>query len=180
MATVYDIVRGINQAAANAYDGNHKGRYRTDGKDDLIGLKREEGCVITDSRVMDGFKVRIAGPVLIVSYQSEMPIKTFHNSKLGDEMESTFKDIVKYLKKEYKNINDETLTLSPMGPCDIHLQNMSKIRTWVQCQKSYKIGNMKDVIPVGEPSEDRLEDNFKKFLDQSSNKKPQNVTRKND
>ena len=180
MATVYDIVKGINQAAANAYDGNHKGRYRTDGKDDLIGLKREEGCVITDSRVMDGFKVRIAGPVLIVSYQSEMPIKTFHNSKLGDEMESTFKDIVKYLKKEYKNINNETLTLSPMGPCDIHLQNMSKIRTWVQCQKSYKIGNMKDVIPVGEPSEDRLEDNFKKFLDQSSNKKPQNVTRKND
>ena len=180
MATVYDIVRGINQAAANAYDGNHKGRYRTDGKDDLIGLKREEGCVITDSRVMDGFKVRIAGPVLIVSYQSEMPIKTFHNSKLGDEMESTFKDIVKYLKKEYKNINDETLTLSPMGPCDIHLQNMSKIRTWVQCQKSYKIGNMKDVIPVGEPSEDRLEDSFKKFLNQSSKKKPQNVTRKND
>ena len=180
MATVYDIVKGINQAAANAYDGNHKGRYRTDGKDDLIGLKREEGCVITDSRVMDGFKVRIAGPVLIVSYQSEMPIKTFHNSKLGDEMESTFKDIVKYLKKEYKNINDETLTLSPMGPCDIHLQNMSKIRTWVQCQKSYKIGNMKDVIPVGEPSEDRLEDSFKKFLNQSSKKKPQNVTRKND
>ena len=44
---------------------------------------------------MDGFKVRIAGPVLIVSYQSEMPIKTFHNSKLGDEMESTFKDIIK-------------------------------------------------------------------------------------
>ena len=37
----------------------------TDGKDDLIGLKREEGCaLITDSRVMDGFKVRISGPVL--------------------------------------------------------------------------------------------------------------------
>ena len=29
MATVYDIIRGINQAAANAYDGNHKGaRFR--------------------------------------------------------------------------------------------------------------------------------------------------------
>jgi hypothetical protein len=40
---------------------------------------------------------------------------------------------------------------------------------------------MKDVIPVGEPSEDRLEDNFRKFLDQSTDKKPENVTRpKND
>ena len=180
MATVYDIVKGINQAAANAYDGNHKGRYRTDGKDDLIGLKREEGCVITDSRVMDGFKVKVAGPVLIVSYQSEMPIKSFHNSKLGDEMEAMFANIVKYLKKEYKNINNETLSLTPVGPCDIHLQNMSKIRTWVQCQKNYKIGNMGDTIPVGEPSEDRLEDNFRKFLDQSTDKKPSNVTRPND
>ena len=180
MATVYDIVKGINQAAANAYDGNHKGRYRTDGKDDLIGLKREEGCVITDSRVMDGFKVRVAGSVLIISYQSEMPIKSFHNSKLGDEMEATFANIVKYLKKEYKNINNETLSLTPVGPCDIHLQNMSKIRTWVQCQKNYKIGNMGDTIPVGEPSEDRLEDNFRKFLDQSTDKNPSNVTRPND
>lgn len=181
MATVYDIVRGINQAAANAYDGSHDARFREDGKEDKIGLKREEGCAITDSRVMDGFKVRIAGPVLIVSYQSEMPIKSFHNSKLGDEMESVFKDIVKYLKKEYQNINNEALSLTPMGPCDVHLQNMSKIRTWVQCQKNYKIGNMKDTVAVGEPSEDRLEDNFRKFLDQSTDKKPQNVTRpKND
>ena len=181
MATVYDIVKGINQAAANAYDGNHKGRYRTDGKDDLIGLKREEGCVITDSRVMDGFKVRVAGPVLIVSYQSEMPIKSFHNSKLGDEMEAIFANIVKYLKKEYKNINNEALSLTPMGPCDVLLQNMSKIRTWVQCQKSYKIGNMGDATPVGEPSEDRLEDGFRKFLEQSTDKNPPNVTRpKND
>ena len=180
MATVYDIVRGINQAAANAYDGNHKASLRTDGKDDLIGLKREEGCVIKDSRVMDGFKVRIAGPVLIVSYQSEMPVKAFHNSKLSDEIESMFADIVKYLKKEYKNINNETLSLTPTGPCDILLQNMSKVRTWVQCQKNYKIGNMKDVVPVGEPSTDRLEDNFRKFLELSSDKDPQNVNRPND
>tara|TARA_B100000282_G_C31557623_1_gene410514 strand:+ start:23 stop:565 length:543 start_codon:yes stop_codon:yes gene_type:complete len=180
MATVYDIVKGINQAASNAYDGNHDARFRTDGKDDLIGLKREEGCAINDSRVMDGFKVRIAGPVLIVSYQSEMPIKSFHNTKLGDEMEAVFRDIVKYLKKEYQNINNEALSLTPLGPCDILLQNLSKVRTFVVCHKNYRIGNMKDTIPVGEPSEDRLEANFKKFLDQSTDKNPSNVTRPND
>ena len=91
-----------------------------------------------------------------------------------------FADIVKYLKKEYKNINNETLSLTPTGPCDILLQNMSKVRTWVQCQKNYKIGNMKDVLPVGEPSTDRLEDNFRKFLELSSDKDPQNVNRPND
>ena len=57
---------------------------------------------------------------------------------------------------------------------------MSKVRTWVQATKVYTIGNMKDVLPVGEPSKDRLEDSFKKFLELSSDKKPKNVTRPND
>lgn len=180
MATVYDIIKGINQAAANAYDGAHDKRFTEDDKDNLIGLKREEGCPIHDSRVMDGFKVRISGPKLIVSYQSEMPIKSVHNTKLGDEMEATYKDIIKFLKKEYKNITGDALNLTAQGPCDIRLQNMSRVRTWVECLKVYTIGGLKDVIAVGEPSKDRLEDNFRKFLELSTDKDPQNVTRKND
>ncbi len=180
MATVYDIVKGINQAAANAYDGAHDARFRTDGKDDPIGLKREKGCALNDSRVMDGFKVRMSGPKLIVSYQSEMPTSSFHNTKLDEELEQTFADITKFLKKEYKNLTDEALTLTADGPANMLLQNMSKIRTWVQASKVYTVGNMKEVSPVGEPSEDRLEDKFRKFLEQSSDKKPENVTRPND
>jgi len=180
MATVYDIVKGINQAASNAYDGAQDGRFREDGEDDPIGLKREKGCALNDSRVMDGFKVRISGPKLIVSYQSEMPVSSFHNTKLDQEMEQMFANIVKFLKKEYKKVTSETLTLSDDGPCSIMLQNMSKIRTWAQCSKVYTVSNLKDVIPVGEPSEDRLEDKFRKFLEQSSDKRPQNDTRPND
>ena len=175
--TVYDIIAGIGQAAANASDGAHDGRFRVDGKDSLIGLKREEGCSINDSRVMDGFKVRISGPKLIISYQSEMPIKAIHNTKLGNEIETTYNDIVKFLKKEYKSITKNTLTLTAQGPSDILLQNMSRVRTWVQCQKVYIIGGLKDVTSVGEPSKDRLEDSFRKFLELSTDKKPQNVTR---
>ena len=180
MATVYDIVKGINQAAANAYDGSHDARFRTDGKDDPIGLKREKGCALNDSRVIDGFKVRMSGPKLIVSYQTEMPMSSFHNTKLDEELEQTFADIVKFLKKEYKNLTGETLTLTEDGPAGMLLQNMSKIRTFVQASKVYTVGNLKDVVPVGEPSQDRLEDNFRKFLEQSSDKRPQNDTRPND
>ena len=180
MASVLDIVRGISQAAANAYDGSHDARFRTDGEDDPIGLKREKGCALNDSRVMDGFKVRMSGPKLIVSYQSEMPMSSFHNTKLDEELEQTFADIAKFLKKEYKSLSGDTLSLTEDGPASMMLQNMSKIRTWVQASKVYTVGNMKDVLPVGEPSEDRLEDKFKKFLEQSTDKNPENVTRPND
>ena len=102
----------------------------------------------------------------------------FHNTKLDQELEQTYADIVKFLKKEYKKIVGETLSLKEDGKVDFILQNMSKIRTWVQATKSYTVGNMKDVIEVAEPSEDRLEANFKKFLELSTDKQPENVTRK--
>ncbi len=179
MATVYDIVKGINQAAANAYDGSHDSRYVEEGEDKVIGLKREQGCVINDSRVMDGFNVRMAGPKLIVSYQSEMPMAAFHNTKLDEELEQTYADIAKFLKKEYKKVVGEALSLTEDGPCDFILQNMSKIRTWVQATKTYTVGNMKDAIPVDNTFKEAThEDNFKKFLELSTDKKPENVTRK--
>ena len=107
-------------------------------------------------------------------------MSSFHNTKLDEELEQTFADIAKFLKKEYKSLSGDTLSLTEDGPASMMLQNMSKIRTWVQASKVYTVGNMKDVLPVGEPSEDRLEDKFKKFLEQSTDKKPQNVTRPND
>ena len=45
-----------------------------------------------------------------------MPIKSFHNTKLGElEMEAVFADIVKFLKKEYKNVNGRNTILNPDG-----------------------------------------------------------------
>jgi len=179
MATVYDIIKGINQAAANAYDGTHDSRYTEEGKETPIGLNREEGCPINDSRVMDGFKVRMSGPKLMITYQSEIPMRDFHNSKMADEIEQIYSKIASFLKKEYKKITGETLTLTSDGDADILAQNMSKVRTWVQCLKTYTVGGLKDVVPVGEPSEDRLEAGFKTFLEQGGfGKRPDNDTRK--
>jgi len=184
MATVYDIIKGLAQAAANAYDGSQYEKYSYDGEARKIGLKREEGDPITDSRVMDGFKVRISGPKLIVSYHSELSIKSFHNSKLDEEIERIYKDIVNYLKKEYKVITGNTIALKADGPADIFLQNMSRIRTWCQCQKVYTIGGLKDVEGVGEnlpgDSKEKLRTAIEKWLETgkpkyAAAKKPSNV-----
>ena len=100
MATVYDIVKGLAQAAANAYDGAQYEKYAADGKARKIGLKREEGDAVLDSRVIDGFKVRFVGPKLIITYLTELSLKEYHNSKLDEEIERVYKDIVKFLKKD--------------------------------------------------------------------------------
>ena len=161
MATVYDIIKGINQAAANAYDGSHDASLQADGKARDAGLTRQDGHYINDRRVMDGFKVSIHGPILRVNYQAEVRIKDVQKNDFEDQIASHLEDIVKFLKKEYKNLTNEALTLTADGPCSMMLQNMSKIRTWVQASKVYTVGNMKDIVPVGEPSQDRLEDNLR-------------------
>ena len=87
-------------------------------------------------------------------------------------------------RKEYKKITGNGLTLSAQGDASVHAQNMSKVRSWVQATKTYKIGGLGDMDEIGpESSEDRLDKAYKSFLaigkDQyPGTKKPKNVTSK--
>ena len=112
MATTLEIVRGIKQAMANAYDGAHDERF-VDGEDLVkkIGLKREEGCPMSDYRSMDAVFVKIHGTDMYVHYHTEVPSKDSHNSKLKSEIEQRIADTVSYLKKEYRKIE----TYKPSG-----------------------------------------------------------------
>jgi hypothetical protein len=170
MATVYEIIQGINQAAANAFDGSEA----------KVGLDREEGDPILDRRVMDGFKVRFIGPILRVSYQSEIRLQDVKAKGFEDSIISKLKDIVKFLKKEYKAITGNTLTLTPEGDHNILVQRMSNYRTDVQAQCDYKIGGLKDVGDVKAGSDkDRLDKAIKSWLELGPGKKrPSNDTRK--
>ena len=127
-----EIIRGISQAAANAYDGGHDEKYSYDGEARKVGLKREEGDPIIDKRVMDGFKVRFHGPLLCISYHGEIKIKDIHNKKFESEIESMINDIAKFLRKEYKSVTGNSLTLTAEGDVKVDVQSTSRIRAWVQ------------------------------------------------
>jgi len=180
MATTLEIIRGISQAAANAYDGAHVENYSSDGKARTVGLKREEGNPITDKRVMDGFGVRFRGNQLCINYQSELQLKEVYGGSFESDIESMLSNIAKFLKKEYKVITGDSLTLTPSGEVEIIVQNTSRIRAWCQAHQYYDIGSLKEVEGITSPSEDRLDSSFKKFLDQGGfkGKRPQNDSRK--
>ena len=171
MATILDIIKGLNQAASNAYDG-----YQT--MDDKIGLKREEGNPILDSRLMDGFAVRFAGQNIIVTYQSEISMKEIHpRPAFENEIELRFGDIIKFLKKEYKKITKESVSLTEVAPADILVQSTSRVRNWVQATKQYTIGSVADTEAVRSGSTDDLEANIKQFMDKYSTKTAPNDER---
>jgi Holliday junction resolvase-like predicted endonuclease len=164
MATVLDIVRGMSQAAANAYDGGHNEKYSLDGEERKIGLKREEGDPIIDSRVIDGFGVRMSGPILTVSYQSDIKLKDVYAGDIEAEVDDMIENVVKFLKKEYKKITGDSLSLNSEGEVDVLVQNTSKVRVFVTGKKNYRVGNLDGVLEVREPSEDRLDKSIRDFL----------------
>ena len=157
-----DVIRGIAQAAANSYDGALDDK----GEPIKIGLKREEGNPMLDTRVMDGFKVRLSGDKLIVSYQSDIKLKDVYKGNFQNEIEDIMSDIVSFLKKEYKKITGKALALKAVGECDSLVQSTSRVRVFVNASKTYQIGGVDDVEENEKPSEERLEGSFKKFLDQ--------------
>ncbi len=157
-----DVVRGIMQAAADSYDG----ALDEKGEPIKIGLKREEGNPILDTRVMDGFKCNIDGKKLIVKYQSDLLLRDVCRGNLENELEQTFASIIKHLKKQYKKITGEALRLKAEGDCDSIVQSTSRVRVFVLATKVYEIQSLKDAENRLEPSGDNLDKNFKNFLAQ--------------
>jgi hypothetical protein len=188
MATTLEVIRGLSQAAANAYDGGHDEKYSYDGEARKIGLFREEGDVITDSRgaAMDGFGIRFQGNRLIISYQYDCMLKHVHESGFEDVINEKVANVAKYLRSEYKKVTGDGLTLSKEGDCDILVEYISRIRTSVKACQVYKIGGLKEVEDSDNGSANRDVDSaIKSWLGMgkdkfSGTKKPSNVTRKND
>lgn len=131
MADIYEIVQGIKQAEMNAKDHPYGGSEPP--------LDRVEGHKINDSRVNDGFKVSVGGDVLGVLYHSEIPIKRAHDVNFEEDMKKKLEEIVSFLKKEYKTITDNTLSLSKEGEIQVFTQSVSNVRTYVQAKCYYKI-----------------------------------------
>ena len=176
MATTLEIVRGISQVMANSHDGALDDK----GEPIKIGLKREEGDPILDSRVMDGFGVKFNGNKLIINYHSEIKLKEVYSNSFESDIESTINDVAKFLKKEYKVITGNSLSLSPEGEVNIVVQSTSRVRVWAQAARTYTIGSLNEVEEIKAPSEDKMDVSFRKFLDAGGfqGKRPQNDTRK--
>jgi len=127
MATVYEIVQGLSQAAANAYDG----ATTDDGEQLNAGLQREEGDPILDKRVMDGFGVRFYGNMMCLTYHSEVQLKEVYASGFEGDVEQRVADIASFLKKEYKKLTGNSVSLTAEGEIDVRVENSSRVRSWV-------------------------------------------------
>ena len=176
MSSTYQIVQGLAQAAANAYDGAHDERYALDGQARKVGLNREQGHPILDKRVNDGFSVKFYGNSMIINYQSDVRLQDVKDPKYDQEIARMLNEIKKFLQREYKALTGNSVRLTAKGEAQILVQSTSRVRTFVQAYQHYTISGV-DSEPILEPSIDATRDVTRKFLEQFSDKRPSNDTR---
>ena len=177
MATVYEIVQGLAQAAANAYDGALGEDYQP-AKDGI--LRREEGDALIDQRVMDGFNVKFYGNMMCLSYHSEIQLKEVYANGFEGEIDQRLTDIKGWIAKEYKKITGNGVSLTEVGEVDVRVENSSRVRSWVLAKKHYKVGGLSsNMNDDNSGSTNPVEKGWKTFLEQGGwGTRPDNDTRK--
>lgn len=153
--TTYEVVKTLHQISSDAYDGcEHE-----------IGLEREKGNPLLDSRVIDGFNIGFLGNVMRITYQKDCKISDFHDKGFENDIAHMFGEIEKFVKKEYKKHTQKVLSLKALKKePEILGQSISNIRTYVQCYKDYEVGNLKSekVGTTGKVDLDKMTKNFLK------------------
>ena len=174
---VVEIVRGIAQAAA---DIGYDGALTEDGDPVELGLKREQGHPVYNSRTMDGFNIGVSGKTLVLSYHTDLKLKEVYAQNLQAEIDGMMSKIIKELKKRFKANVGKALSLKKLGEADIRVESTSRVRCWATARCLYKIGNMdetKDVLD--EDDRPDFEISFKTFLEQGGlGKRPKNSAHK--
>ena len=173
-STTLEIIQGLAQAAANAYDGVHDERFTLDGQVRSAGLRREEGCPLMDKRVNDGFSVKFYGNKICINYQSDIRLKEVYSGKFEQEMQRMLNEVKKFLQKEYKAVTGKSVSLTAFGEPKILVQSTSRVRSFVQAYQHYKIGGVTEE-PIMDPAVENSRAITRKFLEQvKAAKRPSN------
>ena len=170
MATTLEIINGISQVLANTHDGASSDK----GDPISIGLEREEGDPLIDSRVIDGFGVKFSGDCLYITYSSEVKLKEVYAGGFEDDVASKISKVKSFLKKEYKSLSGRTLSLKNKGDLEVLVQRISRVRSLVTASQLFLIGGI-DSEAIKQESEDSVRDVTRKFLELGKNPpKPKN------
>ena len=167
-----NVLNGLSQVIGElCYDG----AYDKEGNLVEIGLRREEGHPILDSRVMDGFNVKVMADTLCISYHMEdSSMKSVHDNKFESNIDSTISEVKSFIEKQFRKNTGKSLSLKESGEVCIEVNPLSRVRVQVLANKFYSIGALSEVESSEGSDEDRVDKSIRDFLSLKHDKKAKN------
>jgi hypothetical protein len=159
----------------------HDGATNADGDPVKIGLRREEGNPIIDSRVIDGFGLKFYGDKMCLSYNIDgLPLKEVYGNTFESDIEQSMSEVESFLKKEFRKNTGTSLSLKQLGETEIDVEHLSRVRTLVRAKRHFKLGNIKSEAISQESDEKRVDKAIRDFLSLKTDKRAKNDKAKND
>lgn len=179
MATCLEIIQGLSQVIANTYDGAKE----EDGKPKQTGLKRDEEVHIRDKRVIDGFTIKLhSGNKMCIAYTTQVTAEDLlaNKGKYEDSILQDVADLASFIKKEFKKVTGKNLSLKEIKETEpkIEVMQTSRVRTEVKVIVDYEVGELSDSHNEKDSFKEKTLKGMEKWLSLSSDKKPENDTRK--
>ncbi len=167
-----NVLNGLSQVIGElCYDG----AYDKEGNLVEIGLKREEGHPIHDSRVIDGFNIKVHGNSLCISYHIEdRNMKGVHDSKFESNIDSTISEVKSFIEKQFRKNTGKSLSLKESGECEVEVNPISRVRVQVLAKKFYSIGALSEVETGEESDPNRVDKSIRDFLALKNDRKAKN------
>ena len=148
-----------------------------EGKPVKIGLRREEGHNILDSRVIDGFNVKMyGGDRVCLSYHiEEQSMKSVHNKNFESDIEQTISEVKSFIEKQFRKNTGKSLSLKKQGEVLVEVNPISRIRVQILAKQHYTVGSLSEVEdPDTGRGKDPLIKATEDFLSLATDKKAKN------
>ncbi len=141
-----------------------------------IGLGRENGNPVLQSRTVDGFNIKVYGDKLCITHHLlDQKMKDFHEKDQYDQCQSTISDIASFLQKEFRKRTGKALSLKEDGKMHMDTEYVSRVRVNVVSKQHYNVGALKGLeVDSKSVVDDKLNKAAKSFLELSTDKKAKN------
>ena len=176
-----ETVNVLNAISSILGEYGHDGATKEDEPVE-IGLGREHGNPILQTRIIDGFKVKVYGDKLCITHHlMDQMTKEFHENDPYDKCKSTIADVASFLQKEFRKRTGKSLGLKEVGKMHMDTEYVSRIRVNIISKQDYKVGALSGVeVDSKSVVDDKLNKAAKKFLELSTDKKAKNDKSKKD
>ncbi len=106
---------------------------------DEIDIELNKGDLHKDREGMVGFNIFFVDTKMIVKYHTPIRFDEIKTAKFEAEVEDGIDDVVKVLKKHYKQISGKSVELTKDGEVDVTLEAASLKNAWVTAKQIYNI-----------------------------------------
>ncbi|MCK9596377.1 hypothetical protein M0R19_04295 [Candidatus Pacearchaeota archaeon] len=150
---VLEVIQAINQVA---YENGFKGSGT---------LKNGEEVPVIDEDVYIPWSVKMSGNKLCILIHEEVAMKEAHETGFENNIKRKFSQVIKHLKRQFKDITKKELNLKEEGDMDIKVQLVSMVRAWYQAKRTYIISNIKEYTDNLTDTPKDFKERQKKFKD---------------